>query len=118
MALHHARANAQRTEFKDVDDRRHLLVRVWYPAELTPGSQTAPYISDAKEFAPDSTYRRALQAGATSVADPKDQFYGDRSAGVRDPAGNFWWIATHKEDVSDQELERRFRASYPQPSGV
>src|SRR5690242_2903591 len=38
---------------KDIEDRRHLLVRVWYPAERTPGSQTAPYITDAKEFAPD-----------------------------------------------------------------
>jgi PhnB protein len=66
----------------------------------------------------DSTYQRALRAGATSVVDPRDQFYGDRSAGVRDPAGNVWWIATHKEDVPDAELQRRFRASYSQPSGV
>ncbi|HYR52974.1 MAG TPA: VOC family protein [Candidatus Dormibacteraeota bacterium] len=66
----------------------------------------------------DSTYQRALRAGATSVVDPRDQFYGDRSAGVRDSAGNVWWIATHKEDVPDAELQRRFRASYSQASGV
>jgi uncharacterized glyoxalase superfamily protein PhnB len=66
----------------------------------------------------DGMYNRALQAGATSVTEPRDQFYGDRSAGVRDPAGNFWWIATHKEDVTDAELERRFRATLSQPSGV
>ena len=59
----------------------------------------------------DGTYRRALRAGAVAVSEPRDQFYGDRSAGVRDPSGNLWWIATHKEDVSDQEMERRFRAS-------
>jgi uncharacterized glyoxalase superfamily protein PhnB len=39
--------------------------------------------------------------------EPADQFYGDRNAGVQDPAGNFWWIGTHQEDVSREELERR-----------
>ena len=59
----------------------------------------------------DGTYRRALRAGGVSATEPRDQFYGDRGAGVRDPGGNFWWIATHKEDVSDFEMERRFRAT-------
>src|SRR5438093_200899 len=47
--------------------------------------------------AADAVYRRALQAGATSIMAPLDQFYGDRHGGVRDPAGNIWWIATHQE---------------------
>jgi PhnB protein len=55
----------------------------------------------------DATYRRALAAAATSVHEPADQFYGDRAAGVRDPVGNIWWIATHKEDVAPDELQRR-----------
>jgi hypothetical protein len=38
---------------------------------------------------------------------PADQFYGDRSAGVRDPFGNQWWIATHKEDLSKEEITKR-----------
>jgi len=59
----------------------------------------------------DLCYRRALRAGAAPITEPRDQFYGDRSAGVRDPGGNFWWIATHKEDISEQELEKRFRAT-------
>ncbi|HYQ96291.1 MAG TPA: VOC family protein [Candidatus Eisenbacteria bacterium] len=63
----------------------------------------------------DATYRRALQAGGISVTEPKDQFYGDRSAGVRDPGGNFWWIATHKEDVSEAEIERRFKSTMSLP---
>lgn len=57
----------------------------------------------------DATYRRALEAGATSVMEPADQVYGDRNAGVRDPHGNTWWIATHKEDVPGEELRRRMR---------
>lgn len=55
----------------------------------------------------DAVYQRALQAGGVSVMERADQFYGDRNAGVKDPAGNFWWIATHIEDMSDEELQRR-----------
>jgi PhnB protein len=42
----------------------------------------------------DAAYARALEAGATSIHEPKDQFYGERSAAVKDAAGNFWYIAT------------------------
>lgn len=49
------------------------------------------YVPDA-----DAVYQRALDLGATSVEEPVDQFYGDREAGVKDPTGNIWWIATHK----------------------
>jgi PhnB protein len=49
------------------------------------------YVPDA-----DAVYARALQAGATSMQEPADQDYGDREAGVRDPFGNNWYIATHQ----------------------
>ena len=55
----------------------------------------------------DATYECALAAGATSEREPTDQFYGDRSAGVRDSAGNLWWIATHVEDVPEDEMAKR-----------
>jgi PhnB protein len=55
----------------------------------------------------DALYRRALEAGATPIREPADQFYGDRSGGVKDPAGNHWWIATHIEDVPPEELKKR-----------
>lgn len=55
----------------------------------------------------DTVYRRALQAGATSVRAPEDQFYGDRTGGVQDSFGNQWWISTHIEDVSADNLARR-----------
>jgi len=44
----------------------------------------------------DAVYERALRAGATSIGEPRDQEYGERSVGVQDPAGNFWYIATHQ----------------------
>jgi uncharacterized glyoxalase superfamily protein PhnB len=61
-----------------------------------------PYVPDV-----DAVYRRALRAGAAAIMEPPDQFYGDRHCGVRDAAGNQWWIATHIEDVSPEEMERR-----------
>ncbi|MGC2184568.1 MAG: VOC family protein [Terriglobales bacterium] len=47
----------------------------------------------------DALYKRALSAGATSISEPKDQPYGDRSGGVIDPFGNKWYIATHIKDM-------------------
>ena len=44
----------------------------------------------------DAVYERALRAGATSIDEPRDQEYGERSASVKDPAGNLWYIATHQ----------------------
>ena len=55
----------------------------------------------------DAVYRRAVEAGAISLREPADQFYGDRTVGVQDAFGNQWWMATHKEDVSDEEIARR-----------
>jgi PhnB protein len=69
------------------------------------------YVEDA-----DALYRRALQAGATSLYEPSDKFYGDREAGVVDPSGNHWFLATHREDVSQEEMERRMAAMAGAPS--
>jgi uncharacterized glyoxalase superfamily protein PhnB len=44
----------------------------------------------------DKTYQKALQAGASSINEPQDHDYGERGASVKDPFGNFWYIATHK----------------------
>jgi len=60
--------------------------------------------------------KHALGAGATSVMEPADQFYGDRNAGVKDASGNIWWIATHIEDVSPQEIHKRWEARVKQKS--
>ena len=55
----------------------------------------------------DAVYQKALKAGGTSVMEPADMFYGDRSGGVTDPAGNHWHIGTHIEDVAPAELKKR-----------
>jgi len=58
----------------------------------------------------DGMYRRAIAAGGVSVREPATTFYGDRSAGVKDPGGNNWWLACHVEDVSSEEILRRAKA--------
>ena len=60
----------------------------------------------------DAVYKRALGAGAKSLMEPADQFYGDRNAGVEDPAGNYWWIGTRFEDVTPEELQRRAQSAF------
>lgn len=66
------------------------------------------YVPDA-----DATYRAALDAGATSLHGMTTHFYGDRSGGVEDPVGVTWWISTHVEDVSLEEMARRMKDQKP-----
>ena len=62
----------------------------------------------------DAVYQRAIAAGGTSVMEPMDQFYGDRTGSVKDPSGNQWEIATHIEDVPPQELKKRAETMFKQ----
>ena len=57
----------------------------------------------------DETYGRGLKAGGTPEQEPATQFYGDRTAAVRDPTGNIWWIASRVEEVSSEEMEKRMK---------
>jgi PhnB protein len=61
----------------------------------------------------DATYRTAIAAGAKSVREPTDQFYGDRMAGIEDPFGFQWYIATHIKDVSPEEMKAAMAAQQP-----
>jgi PhnB protein len=58
----------------------------------------------------DATIERAVAAGAKLAMPPADMFYGDRSGRVIDPFGHIWLISTHIEDVSPEEMKRRFAA--------
>src|SRR5262249_11838489 len=59
----------------------------------------------------DTIFNQAVTAGATVKEGVQDKFYGDRSGTVVDPFGHIWHIATHKEDVSMEELTRRPKAA-------
>ncbi|QBF26943.1 VOC family protein [Pseudomonas tructae] len=60
------------------------------------------YVEDA-----DKVFAQAIAAGATQVHEVKDQFYGDRSGTLEDPFGNLWYVSTHKEDLSVEEIRAR-----------
>jgi len=64
----------------------------------------------------DAVAHRALAAGAKIVRPVEDQFYGERVGQIADPFGYTWIIATHKEDVSTEEMQRRLDESFKQPS--
>ena len=61
------------------------------------------YVEDA-----DASAERAVAAGAELLVPVSDQFYGDRSGRLKDPYGHYWVVSTHKEDVSAEEMQRRF----------
>jgi PhnB protein len=61
----------------------------------------------------DDVVPRAVAAGAKIVRPVADQFYGDRAGGIEDPYGHYWHVATHKEDVSPDEMKRRAAALFP-----
>ena len=67
----------------------------------------ALYVEDAG-----AVYQRALDAGATVLRPIADQFYGDRAGTVQDPFGHNWTLMTHKEDLSEEELNTRLAALY------
>jgi PhnB protein len=56
----------------------------------------------------DAVVKRAAKLGATVLREPKDEFFGDRNATIVDPFGHQWLIATHKEDVSTKEMQKRW----------
>jgi PhnB protein len=64
------------------------------------------YVTDV-----DDVFARAIKAGATEIAAPQDQFYGDRSGQFEDPFGHRWNVASHIEDVPPDEMEKRAAAA-------
>jgi PhnB protein len=80
----------------------HIMISEASPQFPATPAAVNVYVPDV-----DATYRRALDAGATSMMSPNNRFYGDRIAAVRDRTGVVWSLATHIEDVPQGELKRR-----------
>lgn len=68
---------------------------------------TCLYVDDC-----DSTFQRAVDAGAEVIRPVEDHFYGDRAGMVRDPFGQYWSIMTHTRDVSTDEMQEHMRANH------
>jgi len=89
-----------------VGDSVIMIGEVSEPAATMP-AMLYLYLPDA-----DTAYARALRAGASSTQEPRDEPYGDRTAAVRDAAGNQWYLATHIEDMSAAEMARRATSAH------
>lgn len=62
----------------------------------------------------DAQFAQAVSAGAKAVKPVQDQFYGDRTGTLEDPFGHIWFLATHKEDLTPEEINRRAEALFKQ----
>jgi len=60
----------------------------------------------------DAVAARVTEAGGKVLRPVEDQFYGDRAGKFEDPFGHHWWLATHKEDVTEEEMKRRAAEKY------
>ena len=60
----------------------------------------------------DAIYKQAISSGAVELKALQDQFYGDRSGTLKDPYGHIWTVATHKEDVTPEEMDKRIAAAH------
>ena len=89
----------------EIDGAALMLADAALPDFPANNTQIHLYVKDV-----DSAFARAVHAGATAIAEPADQFYGDRIARVADPCGNQWSIASHIEDVDMDELMKRMAA--------
>ena len=94
-----------------IGDSRVMIAEESEMAKATPSSLYL-YVPNV-----DSVYQQAIKAGGKTIMEPMDMFYGDRSGAVKDPSGNSWFIATHKEDVAPQELQKRAEAFMKQQKG-
>ena len=87
-----------------IGDSTVMLVEARAGHDASPASLYL-YVADA-----DTVYARAVEGGGRALMEPEDMFYGDRCAGVEDPAGTRWWIATRIEDLTPAELAARVAA--------
>ncbi len=87
------------------------------------GAMAPPHFGGSPQFLmiytedADRMFDGAVAAGSEVVRPMMDQFYGDRSGTLKDPFGHQWTLATHIEDVSEEELAKRLEAMMQQPGG-
>jgi len=85
------------------------------PSPLNTGGTTVALYLYVKDV--DKAFARAIKAGATTRMAVADMFWGDRAGTIADPFGHQWTLATHKEDVSPEEMHKRAGAFFKQMAG-
>lgn len=96
-----------------IGDSMLMLTDEWPEMAQSPQQLNGTSVCLSLYFADcDAAWKKAVAAGATSLMEPSDMFWGDRFSKVRDPFGHEWAIATHIEDVSPQECDARARKAF------
>ena len=104
----------------EIGDSKLMLADAWpgsstqAPRQL--GAATAGVFVFHEDI--DSFFKQAIDAGATSVTDPENMFWGDRFGTLQDPFGHVWHVATHVEDVEPDEMGRRAEEWQAQMAGA
>ena len=95
----------------EIGDSRVMLADAYPPSAARPpkelGGTTGGVFIYTENV--DSLFKQAIDAGATSVSDPENMFWGDRFGTLTDPFGHVWYMSTHVEDVSPEEMGERQR---------
>jgi PhnB protein len=102
----HAEVDFGGTTLMLADEHPEYGIRAPEPAHGTPVTIHI-HVDNA-----DDVIRQAVQAGATVEIEPQDHFYGERGGCIRDPFGHRWSIGHHIEDVTSDEMQRRYNESF------
>jgi uncharacterized glyoxalase superfamily protein PhnB len=99
-----------------IGDSSVFLMEMLGPPPVKPPASTSGTTSLVHLFVPnvDAVFAQAVAAGATVVMPLSDMFWGDRYGQILDPFGHVWALATHQEDLSPEEIERRSKAFFAQ----
>jgi uncharacterized glyoxalase superfamily protein PhnB len=99
-----------------IGDSSVFLMEMMGPTPATPPTSASGTTSLVHLFVPDvdAVFAKAVAAGATVVMPLSDMFWGDRYGQIVDPFGHVWALATHQEDLSPEEIERRSKAFFAQ----
>lgn len=95
--------------------RAHIMLSDEFPEMGVRSPQTlggSPVSLELYTEDADALFAQAVAAGARVLRPVADQFYGDRGGKLEDPFGHVWWIATHKADISPEEMQRRASALF------
>jgi PhnB protein len=102
--IHHAEIKIGDSRIMLADE--HIEIQALSPKTIG-GSPVSIHLYDEDV---DAAVARAVAAGAKLIRPVADQFYGDRTGGIEDPFGHRWFIATRKEDLTVDEIQRRAAA--------
>lgn len=104
----------------EIGDSRLMLGPACPESRGLPPSKLEGVSSSLYLYVPDvdAAFDRAVKAGAKAEQGVEDMFWGDRVGQVIDPSGHHWWLATHKEELSETEMRHRAEEFFASHAGA